>query len=89
MARIVGRRRRPTRLEIHQKYVAGQRIDRFAGRPIDDYLAFDAHADFAEAYATEHVSLIRRARKHAVREVFVADLSDMEASNSALLRAID
>ena len=64
MARIVGRRGRPAKLEIHHKYVEGL-IRPFSGRTSGGYLAFDVDADFAEAYPNKLVSMIRLAHKHA------------------------
>ena len=67
MARIVGRRRVPHKLWIHAKYVPGH-IGGLAGQPSGSYLAFDVDAGFAETYATELRSLIRRAEEHVGHE---------------------
>ena len=68
MARIVGRRRLPHRLEIHPKYVARDRIGEFVGRPSGSYLVFDVNVGFADAYATELPALMRMAGKHSGHE---------------------
>ena len=68
MARILGRKRRPTKLEIHPKYLATDRIGRFAGRPSGSYLAFDVDAAFAEDYVTDLDAMIRLARAHVGEE---------------------
>ena len=64
MARIVGRKRSPHRLEIHPKYVVEKRIGEFAGRPRGSYLVFDVNAGFAEAYAAELPTLMLKAVGH-------------------------
>ena len=68
LARIVGHRRRPAELEIHHKYVVGNRIGDYAGRRSKDYCAFDVEAAFAEVYAAHLDTMIRRARNHVGRE---------------------
>lgn len=68
MARIVGRRRLPHRLEIHPKYVARDRIGEFVGRPSGSYLVFDVNANFADTYAAELPALILKAHKHMGHE---------------------
>ena len=67
MARIVGRQRVPHKLFIHAKYVEG-RIGELAGQRSGSYLAFDVNAGFANTYATELRSLIRRAKEHVGHE---------------------
>ena len=64
VARIVGRGRRPTRLEIHRKYLAGDRIGDFAGRRIGDLCVFEVDADFAAGYVAHLNEIIERARCH-------------------------
>ena len=68
MARIVGRSRLPHRLEIHPKYVAGDRIGEFVGRRSGSYLVFDVNARFADTYAAELPALILKAGKHVGHE---------------------
>ena len=68
MARIVGRSRLPHRLEIHPKYVAGDRIGEFVGRRSGSYLVFDVNASFADTYAAELPALILKAGKHVGHE---------------------
>ena len=59
MARILGRRRRPTKLEIHRKYLATDRIGKVAGRPSGGYLAFDVNPALAEDYVADLDDMIR------------------------------
>ena len=61
LARIIGRRRRPAKLEIHYKYVVDNLIGEDAGRRSKDYRAFDVDAAFAEVYAAHLDTMIRRA----------------------------
>ena len=68
MARIVGRNRLPHGLEVHPKYVAGDRIGEFAGRRSGSYLVFDVSAGFADAYAAELPALMQKASKHVGHE---------------------
>ena len=65
MARIVGRSRVAHKLEIHHKYVVGDRIGEFAGRRSGSYLVFDIDAGFAATYAVGLAALIGHARGHA------------------------
>ena len=65
LARIVGRRRHPAKLEIHHKYVAVDRIGGCVGRRSGSYCAFDVDAAFAEAYAAHLGALIKRAGRYA------------------------
>ena len=64
LARIVGRGRRPARLEIHHKFLVADRIGDFAGRQIGDRCAFDVDAEFAEGYVAHLNEIIERARCH-------------------------
>ena len=68
MARVLERKRGPTRLEIHTEYLATGRIGRFAGRQRGDYLVFDVGAAFAEDYAAQLGAMIRLAHEHVGRE---------------------
>ena len=67
MARIVGRRRVAHKLWVHAKYAAGP-IGGHAGQSRGSYFVFDVDAGFAEAYAMELSSLIRRAQDHVGHE---------------------
>ena len=64
LARIVGRGRRPARLEIHHKYLLADRIGDFAGQRIGERCAFEVDADFAEVYVAHLNKIIERARCH-------------------------
>ncbi|MCY4558113.1 MAG: hypothetical protein OXF79_17435 [Chloroflexi bacterium] len=68
MARIVGRKLFPHRLEIHPKYVSAGRIGAFVGRPSGSYLVFDVTAGFADAYAAELPGLMLKASEHVGHE---------------------
>ena len=68
MAKIVGRSRVQHKLEIHHKYMAGPRIGEFASRRNGSYMVFDIDTGFADAYAEELSTLIRRACKHVKHE---------------------
>lgn len=65
LARIVGRRRRPAKLEIHHKHVAADRIGGCVGRRSGSYCAFDVDALFAEVYAAHLGALIQCAGRYA------------------------
>ena len=68
LARIRGRRRCPTRLEVHHKYLGADRLGDFVGRRSGYYCAFDVDAAFAEVYAANLHTLIERARRYVGRE---------------------
>ena len=68
LARIRGRRRPPSTLEIHHKYVDADRIGGCAGRRIRDYCVFDVDTALADVYAANLDVMIDRARVHAGRE---------------------
>ena len=68
MARIVGRNGPAHGLEIHPKYVVGDRIGEFAGRRSGSYLVFEVTADFADAYAAELSALMLKAGEHVGHE---------------------
>ena len=82
MGRIVGRKRRPIKLEIHPEYVVEGRIGAFAGRRSGSYLAFDVDAAFAEDYAAHLDAMIRLAGEHVGREESV-ELRLMENNAAA------
>ena len=65
LARIVGRCRRPAKLEIHHKYLVADRIGERAGRRSGGYCAFDVDAAFAEVYAAHLDTMIKRACRYA------------------------
>ena len=65
LARIVGCRRGPAKLEIHHKYVVADRIGDRTGRRSGDYCAFYVDAVFAEVYAAHLDTMIKRASRYA------------------------
>ena len=65
LARIRGRRRSPTKLQIHHKYLVADRIGDFAGHRSGPYCAFNVDAAFAASYAANLHSLIEGARGYA------------------------
>ena len=83
LARIVGRRRHPAKLEIHHKYVAADRIGDCVGRRSGNYCAFDVDTAFAEVYATHLDALIKRARAYVGPEEDV-ELRLLERNDSAV-----
>ena len=62
LARIVGRGRRPARLEIDHKHLPADRIGDIAGRRSGECCAFNVDADFAEVYVAHLNKIIERAR---------------------------
>lgn len=62
LARIVGRRRRPAKLEVHHKYVVADRIGDRVGLRGKDYCSFDVDAAFAGVYVAHIDALIERAQ---------------------------
>ena len=81
LARIVGRRRHPARLEIHHKYVVADRIGDRAGRRSGNYCAFDVDAHFADVYTAHLDALIKRARTYVGPEEDV-ELQLLERNDS-------
>ena len=65
LARIVGRRRRPAKLEIHHKYVVADRIGDCTGRRSGAYCTFDIDTAFAEVYRAHLDTMIDHARRYA------------------------
>ena len=65
LARIVGCRRRPARLEIHHKYVVADRIGDCTGRRSGHYCAFYVDAAFAEVYRAHLDTMVKRACRYA------------------------
>ena len=65
LAKIVGCRRGPAKLEIHHKYVVADRIGDRTGRRSGDYCAFYVDAVFAEVYAAHLDTMIKRASRYA------------------------
>ena len=85
LARIHGRRRSPTKLEVHHKYLVADRIGDFAGRRSGYYCAYDVDATFAEAYAANLDTLIERAHTYVGREEDVeARLLERNESSSVV-----
>ena len=82
LARILGRKRRPIKLEINQKYVAADRIGAFTGRRSGSYLIFDVDAAFAADYVADLDALIQRAGEHVRREENV-ELRLLESNHAA------
>lgn len=62
LALIVRRNSRPHQPKIHEKYSVKDRIGELAGRRSGSYLVFDIDAGFADAYAAELPTLMRKAR---------------------------
>ena len=65
LARIVGCRRRPAKLEIHHKYVVADRIGDCTGRRSGHYCIFYVDAAFAEVYREHLDTMIKRACRYA------------------------
>jgi len=82
LARIVGRRRGPAKLEIHHKYLAADRIGGFAGRRGKDYCGFDVDAHFAKAYVMDLDAMVARASDYAGPEEDV-ELRLLESNGSS------
>ena len=82
LARIVGRSRRPARLEVHHKYLVADRIGAFAGRRIGDHCVFEVDADFAGGYVAHLNEIIERARCHVGPEESV-ELRLLQRNDSA------
>ena len=81
LARIVGRRRRPAKLELHHKYVVGDRSGDYGARRSADYCAFDVDAAFAGVYTACLDTMIERARDHTGPEEDV-ELRVLERNDS-------
>ena len=65
LARMVGRRRGPAKLEIHHNYVDVNRIGDCVAHRSGNYCVFDVDAAFAKVYATHLDALIKRAGAYA------------------------
>ena len=81
LARIVGRRRHPAKLEIHHKYVVSDRIGDCIGRRNGDYCAFNVDPAFAKVYAAHLDALIKRACPYVGPEEYV-ELGLLERNDS-------
>lgn len=63
LARVVGRGGL-ARLEIHHKYLVGDRVGGYRGRRGKHYCAFDVDAGFAAAYGADINTLIQQAQRY-------------------------